>query len=173
MRDPFSDSDSEAIFNEDDTPVYNDGYEDDEECECESCASGFEAFAENEAEKMRKYGFVVHAVIDQEHPNVHSHGLQESMGHLDFQVVAQVHPECGHGIICNFVDRIKKGERFEPWRDYDNIIMDYKVRLVPATDNNRPVLRVILPDKAGVLDKESMDEDLADQYEGVFDPEAN
>lgn len=85
--------------------------------------------------------------------NIHTHGLVETCGHLDFQLVTAVPPEVVGGIFRELVKRIKAGEKFHSGQYLAEIIQRFKVKLVDAWEGRRPVLRIILPDTNGNLDE--------------------
>lgn len=143
------------------------GEECDPGCECACCKMGMEKFMQMRAELMTKYGWVADIVMDADLPNVHTHGLKENYDHPDLQAVAFIDPKIIHGVMCGIVDRIKDGDKFIAGVDYDGVIKNFKVRFVDAIENNRPVLRLILPDQHGHLDREAMTDDFDCQYEGI------
>lgn len=123
-----------------------------------------------ESEKIKKYGFVTHFVLDSDATsptghNVHTHGL-EQFGHLDFQIVIPMdtNGRMAHRIFRNLVDRVKNGQKFEPGKCYSDIINNYDVSFIRTTENGRSILRVILPDQEGNLIKEDMHEMFAIQF---------
>jgi hypothetical protein len=67
---------------------------------------------------------------------------------------------------------VKAGETFGSGQRLDQILRGgLLVKLVAATECGRPVLRIILPDRAGKLDLGEIDEPFARQY-GDLDAEA-
>ena len=109
-----------------------------------------------EIDALRKSGFYVHSVPDDfkdrpppldELSNHHTHGFDETWGHLDFQIVLRLDPRTAHGLFWTLADRVKAGETFEAGKDYDEVAAaPYKVRMVEAQETGRKVLRVLIPD---------------------------
>jgi hypothetical protein len=99
--------------------------------------------------------------------NAHTHGLAENFDHLDLQVVLDINDRMINNIFTTCADRIKEGETFEPGVPYAGVLRGYMVTFAKAKEDDREVLRVILPDKDGNLDKET--NVLQDQYEGTHD----
>lgn len=123
-----------------------------------------------EAKKIKKFGFITHFVTDNDETsptghNVHTHGL-EQFGHLDFQIVIPMDNSgrMAHNIFRNLVDKIKDGQKFQAGKCYPNIIANYDVSFILAAENGREILRVILPDTEGNLNKEDIHERFAIQY---------
>lgn len=129
-----------------------------------------QAFAEAKAweqERLEHGGWFVHYVgndTDTGLANIHTHGLEETAGHPDFQLVAPVPPALAQGILQRLVDRVKGGERFEAGRRYDGVVEAFDVLMVGAEESGRPVLRVVLPDRHGCLDRGAIEEPWGDQW---------
>ncbi len=77
--------------------------------------------------------------------NAHTHGMNR-YGHPEFQLILHLHPTTTCAILNNLGKRVQAGEQFKAGEYVSNIIMDYKVRLDEFQEDNRKVLRVILPD---------------------------
>lgn len=128
---------------------------------------------ENEA--IKKHGWYVHYVgDDRDVPtgyNAHTHGLVEKYGHPDLQIVCPLPSQVAHGTFWNIVDRIAAGEKFKNGDIVGNIAGNgYKVKFVNAWENDRPVLRVIIPDKHHNLDRDTLTGNFGLQYKDL-DPE--
>ena len=113
-----------------------------------------------EQEALTAHGWYSHFVLpengNQDWVNYHTHGLPERYGHLDFQLVLPVKPDTLYNLAARLVERVKKGERFVAGMRVSGILEDYDVLLVRMNESHtihRPVLRVILPDKEGNLNK--------------------
>ncbi len=78
--------------------------------------------------------------------NVHTFGLQELYNHLDFQIVLDIGDKTSGCILNSLGLRVQAGEKFYAGQVLDDVIMDYKVKLIKAEDDGREVLRVVLPD---------------------------
>jgi hypothetical protein len=99
-------------------------------------------------------------------PNVHTHGLAHVFRHRDLQLVVPLRPEVACDILANLADLIKGGSTLADGRRYQDVIRDADVLLVAATEGGRPVLRVILPDRHGCLDRGRIDRPLNRQWPG-------
>lgn len=150
-------------------------------CKCRLCqlkASGLHPevaeakFAKEQNELMDKYGWIAHYVADDsDYPlgaNFHTHGMAENFGHLDLQVVFPVDPQIVHSLFWNVFNRIKEGEQFKDGDTAERIAGGgYLVKFVDAIENGRPVLRIILPDKDGNLDRDTLTGSMAQQYDDI------
>jgi hypothetical protein len=147
-------------------------------CLCTACQGmSIDDLQKLEQKNKEKYGWVFHVVV--EHPiygtEVHTHGLLEKYGHPDLQLCFDFlkcfPPDRGKQVISNilwdFVNRIKDGETFSAEQRVSGILKGYDVRLVAATENQRPVLRIIIPDKDGNLDLMMLEGYFADQFKGL------
>jgi len=144
---------------------------------CEAIAGGMtpdEAAAaqtEWENKALAERGFYVHYVgADSSSPtnfNAHTHGMQAFDNHLDFQLIVPLPPESAHNIICTLAERVKAGERFVSGQRLDKIIRGFEIKLVEAPEDDRKVLRIVLPDPDGKLEPEEINEQYAVQYKDV------
>ena len=139
---------------------------------CFVCENGMEELALHEAECMVKYGWYAHFVDDDSdfpyHVNCHTHGLEKKYGHPDFQICFPLPVEIAHSILSNLANAVKAGDLFlANDKRYSNILgNNFDIKLIEATECGRTVLRVILPDKFNVLDKDQIDKKYSDQYGG-------
>jgi len=126
-----------------------------------------------EAEQMQKHGWYIHFVaVDPDSPtgfNAHTHGLQERQDHPDFQIVIPMPERMLHPIMITLADRVKTGERFRAGQMLDDVITgkdggQLLVKLVDAKECDRPVLRVIIPDKHGKVELSEIAEPFDKQY---------
>lgn len=141
------------------------------DCECAVCRDGLEAVEARERQAIEELGWYAHFVPnDPDYPygvNYHTHGFEESFGHLDMQICLPIHPNMAHGILSIAVEKIKAGFKFEHGEKYEDLIeakdpsLKYEVLMLEAEECDRKVLRLIMPDKAGKFDGE-----LAAQMEG-------
>jgi hypothetical protein len=125
---------------------------------------------------LKSHGWYSHLIlpeyVGQKWVNYHTHGLPEHYGHLDFQIVLPVDGDTLHKLATRLVDRVKQGERFASGMHVSGIIEDYDVLLVKMTETQNtqhPVLRVILPDKDGNLDKTGLTGIFAAQFQELLD----
>lgn len=141
----------------------------------ESCGhSHEEAIAEVERrhDEIRSKGeLVAHFVFD--HPETpwgveaHTHGVLESFGHPDFQIVSRLPPGAACEILGNLVESVEAGRRFAAGETAAKIIRGLDVGFAEATEGDREVLRVILPDQRGRLARGEIDPEFARQYSGT------
>lgn len=123
-----------------------------EEGKCFVCNGGsMEKMKEWQDEMMSKHGFYIHFVDGEEqgYINAHTHGFRESWDHSDFQLVINIDRKVVSDIFWNFANRVKKGEIFSSGMMVDEVIANYPVRLDTMRENDRDVLRIILPDADG------------------------
>lgn len=130
------------------------------------------AMREWEQTQIEKEGWFVHFVSgDKDYAlgaNYHTHGIAENLDHPDLQICFPMSGQTVLGLLHNIVNRIKAGEEFLPDHDYADIAgNDYLVRMVEATEGERPVLRVIIPGKNGVLDRAGIEEPFNEQYADI------
>lgn len=155
-------------------------HDDPEGCQCARCAAiaagmspdeAADAQIEWENKAIAERGFYVHYVsADSSSPtnfNAHTHGLQAFGDHLDFQLVVPLPPDTAHGIICTLVERVKSGERFVSGQNIDEVIQGFEIKLIEASEDDRRVLRIILPDPKGKLEPNEIDEKYSVQYKDV------
>jgi hypothetical protein len=119
---------------------------------------------EKEKEWLKKPGWFAHMVGD---VNYHTHGLDLTQNHINIEVVLPIDPNLIHDLITSAIDLIKKGKKFESGKDYARVIKKLKVRFVKSREGDRDVLRMIIPDKNGNLDKDKMEETFAKQWDGL------
>lgn len=147
-------------------------------CGCDVCQSVIEGKSRTEAiqehqerekKSVEKYGFYVR-LIDGEGPYggiYNTYMLPESFGHPDLQIVLSLDPQVAMSIINRCVDKIKSGMTFEPNKVYADVLNDYGVKFVPCFDEERKILRIIMPDAQNNLDQDVIQEGFAEQYHGV------
>jgi hypothetical protein len=135
-----------------------------------------ENLSPQEEAALESYGWYSHLVFSEDTArkwvNYHTHGLPELYGHLDFQFVLPLDRHTLHALATKLVDRVKKGERFSAGMRVSGIARKYDVLLVKTTEsrsNPRSVLRVILPDKDGNLDKATISGIFATQFQELPD----
>lgn len=129
---------------------------------CDCCALGIDKVLEKEKGNLEKYGWLAHCVRNDPdtpyHFNYHTHGLDVSQKHKNFQVCIPIEPEIIHNIIWNLIDSIRNGKSYEAGDTAWGIIDNYPITFIDAKENGRDVLRVILPDPAGCLDKNEIED---------------
>jgi hypothetical protein len=127
-----------------------------------------ELIRRHEGESLERVGWYAHLVLDDPASptgfNCHSHGLEDGYGHPDFQVVFPLPEDVAGDILANLCDAVKAGRRFAEGEEASDIIAEYPVGFVAAEEMGRPVLRVILPDKAGTVARDAIAEAYAIQY---------
>jgi len=138
--------------------------------ECYIDKYGPEAYEEWEKQQMDEHGWFVHFILgDAETATgscAHTHGLPKTFEHPDLQITCPLPEKTAHNILIQAVELIRHGVKFINGEDYDSVIGgDLKVRAFQATEGGRSVIRLIMPDKHGNLDKEKMEGPFASQYE--------
>ena len=109
---------------------------------------------EREKEWLREYGFYIHYVIpmeesDSELINCHTHGLKESFGHEELQVVLPINQRIVSGVIHSAVNLIRKGKKFSDGDRIGCVLEGYDVLIKRVLEDDRVVMRLILPDAVG------------------------
>jgi hypothetical protein len=127
-----------------------------------------------EQQNLESYGWYSHFVVGegdgQNWVNYHTHGLPEHYGHLDFQFVLPIDGGTLHALATKLVDRVKKGERFVAGMRVSGLMGEYEVLLIQTIESRsmpRSVLRAILPDKNGNLDRAKLTGIFAAQFEDL------
>jgi len=127
---------------------------------------------EQEAKLLEETGFFCHGVMGDEESspsgfNFHTHGLPEKNGHPDIQVVYPIPPEVFQSVINAAVALVKDGTKFELGAAYDGVLKDMNVQFAWAVEDDRDVLRMILPDDTGETMMELMKSPYSSQWEGT------
>jgi len=135
-------------------------------CKCKVCTDGVESVLQMQEQSLKKYGWYAHIVVDDDNMpmkfNFHTHHFSGN----DVQIVLPMDPNICLQIMHGLHKKVKEGLIIKPFVEYDEIISNYKVLFIPATESNRKILRMILPDKEGKIKKEDMiDPMFAKQYE--------
>ena len=106
---------------------------------------------------LKEYGWYMHHVIYKSTPyyvNMHTHGLKESFAHTDLQIVLAIDPAIAHALFREMIEKIKNGYTFSiDTRHYD-VIEHYAIEVIQTMENDREVLRVLLPDPDGFFPNE-------------------
>jgi uncharacterized protein DUF4262 len=122
-------------------------------------------------ENMAEFGWYANYVRNHgESPtgfSTHTYGLEESWNHPNIQIVWRVPPEMGYDMLYTVVELVRKGEKFEPGRKYNNVLHDYDVMFAWATESGRRVLRMILPDKDNGVSRDEIQGKFKVQWEGT------
>lgn len=134
--------------------------------------AALEAARRRDAEALAEYGWYAHLVFDDDGSptgfNCHTHGLAETCGHPDFQIVLPLPTEIAHGVLIALAEGVvKDGRRFAAGTPAVGIIRGFPVGFAEASECGRPVLRVILPDPDGRLARGEIGAEYAIQYEGT------
>jgi hypothetical protein len=107
-------------------------------------------------EALRKYGWFARFVPSgADTPfgiSYHTYGLPRLVGQPDLQVCLNVSRLVLHGLITVVIGKMKAGEVIQPGRIYYNVDENLPVQFIEAREGGRPVLRMILPDRAGCFD---------------------
>ena len=127
-----------------------------------------------ESDQLAQYGFYIHAVYEANENgliNVHTHGLAAE-GLEDLQVVLPIEPNHAMGVIHSAVEVIRARGAVE-LGDCADVLEGLRVRLVAGIESGRFVIRIILPDPTGSLERDNMVSPYGDQYLGIESPEPN
>lgn len=129
---------------------------------CDVCRDGAGAVLAREIVAMQEHGWYVHYVPDDAtcpyRTNIHTHGLEESLGHADLQIVLPISPEAADSVLHAAVGLIRDGIRFHAGQVSTGILQErFPVAFARAFEGGRTVLRMILCDIAGSLDPAEMD----------------
>lgn len=112
----------------------------------------FAMIEEQRRRMMEEYGWLVDFVFpteENELANIHTHGVKDSFGHADFQIVLPLQQQLAHSLLVDLVERVKRGEQIVPEKRYNDVIRDFDVYFVKKYEGTRLVLRMILPDDEG------------------------
>jgi len=136
------------------------------QCQCVACGAAIEQLHELEQEAYEKNGWIVHVTASFDSLSIHTHGLRQKYGQSELEMRLPLYfpVDIIAQIIELMIKRMEAGEVLKPDTDYDEILQGVQVRLViinPSEDR----LRIILPDRNGELNKDTIDPDFATQYE--------
>jgi hypothetical protein len=112
---------------------------------------------EKQERALREHGWYAHFVNgDLEYPNqtnYHTHGILEKFQHPDLQICIPIQPALAHSLFHAIVARIQEGFIYEPNKSYDNVLAGgFLVKTIEVKDDNRSLLRIIIPDANGRFD---------------------
>lgn len=130
-------------------------------CDCGMCGKDGKNYAEWEASQYAEWGWIMHIVIDHDPQspsgfNAHTHGM-DLIGHPDFQITLPLSNDHISSFFHTLCSRVKNGERFKNGDVITDLCAnDYKVRFIDATENDRPVLRLVFADKFNRVMPEDM-----------------
>ena len=99
-----------------------------------------------EAHMIEQTGWVAHVISDA--PLAHTHGLDDTYGHLDFEVRLPVSPIMRYNLLRPLVEAIQAGQTFRAGVESPTPFQ-CPVHFVERQEGNRPVLRAIFPDANG------------------------
>jgi hypothetical protein len=133
---------------------------------------GLEEMNEWQNEAVKKYGWYAHFVAKgykNDLMNAHTHNVQEKFHHPDLQIVIPVPGKVANNIFFNVVNKIREGITFSPGEQVTGVIRNMPVTFCEAEENGRKVLRIILPDPNGVVDKDHIKPPFDLQYKPLED----
>jgi hypothetical protein len=124
---------------------------------------------------MDEHGWYAHFITEEDSQsptgyNLHTHGLEETLGIDNFQIVAGISLDVAHSIFHAVIGMIKEGKwegGVHPGKKYFGWGANPEACLAfhPARETGRNVWRIILPDTSyRCLPDEDMDEKWATQY---------
>jgi len=147
----------------------------DQNCDC--CKHGMEAVLKADHDAIAKQGWTAHVVRDDENTgllNYHTHGFVDMFGCDDIQFYINADPVDLHTLAWRIVESIEAGTKPTNGMVLKVIYeiasptgkSDVGVKLIETDESGRRVLRVILPDHGGCLDRNARD-GFADQWHGM------
>lgn len=156
----------------------HDGHDHEDGEECFECKHGAEAMRRWEEDCMAKHGWYAHYVMPSTGGapgcpydcNLHTHGIPVTFpGAMDAQLCLppSVKPDVAHGFFVSYVDLLKEGHRFKHGDASARIIRGLMVCFARATEQDRDVLRIILPDRHGHFLKGAIGGGLDEQWMGA------
>lgn len=145
-----------------------------------NCKLTIEQVRAEQEQLVKKYGWYAHVIEDDTSVatgfNYHTHGFDESLRHLDIQIVLPGNPAKGgnlrhhnlcHRIAKEIFGQIKQGKKFQDGEE-TTISREggspYSVRFIKVHEGDRNVLRVILPDLRGGLEPKHVAEGDKPEY---------
>ena len=123
---------------------------------------------------ITKHGFCVHYVKEEKtfpyKVNIHTHGIEDHLGHPDLQIVLPVPPDVAASLFAILYVKIKDGARFSDGQVLNTPEDEIKlpIKFVSAKEGGRDLLRVILPDVEGRTSYSEMSDKFRRQYLGSF-----
>ena len=119
---------------------------------------------------MEEQGWIAHYVVeDPQSPtgvNIHTHGLKETFGHEDIQIVFPLEPKIATSVLSSAVLLIQNGTHLESGKKYEDVLKsEYQVCFIPAVESGRDVMRMVLPGPDGSIDQDTMPEPYRTQWE--------
>jgi hypothetical protein len=120
-------------------------------CRCFGCREGLAALKAREQAAMARSGWYGHVLQgDGDGPtgfNAHTHGLEDSFGHPDLEIVLPMRLDLATRILREVVGAIRAGTRLVPGQRYEGILANgYCLEVMESRESGRFVLRLILPD---------------------------
>jgi hypothetical protein len=121
-----------------------------EDCCCGPTAEQLATMKQWEKEMVTKYGFYIHYVPDRLYVDCHTHGLRDSLGHPELQIVASIPGNIAMGIMHNVVDKIREGHELKDQEKLDQIIETFPILIAKMKDREgAEYFRIIFPDADG------------------------
>ena len=125
----------------------------------------------SEKKLMEQYGWFAHIMVADPSIatgfNYHTHGMSQSFGHLDLQIVLPLPGKKCHGIALTICEQIKAGRDFNDGDETEIPHQDgssYLVRFIKVREGDRQVLRIILPNSEGKLEPKHVAQDDPPEY---------
>ncbi len=119
-------------------------------------------------EQMAANGWFAHFVGPAEKSklvNYHTHGVLESFGHPDFQIVYGISPPSAEGFFRDLIGRVKNGEKFEDGQVLSGLLKKLDILFVERKEQDRQVLRIVFPDPQGYVQRDTIHENYLCQFE--------
>lgn len=144
------------------------------QCSCFACQLIDEGSSVEEVDaaidkKMRadidKYGFAIHKIIEVNGYTYHTHGF-DKLGHPDFEIVIPIKDETVQQLFDDMYKAVLKGFKIVPGAIYSKIFDKMNIKFVRANESGRAVMRFILPNSEGTLERLILTGRFQDQYNG-------
>lgn len=127
-----------------------------------------------EFDLIARFGFLIHYVSDASsgHVDIHTHGVNAIFGSPELRLVLPLEMEAATSIFHILVNECKQGRVLAPGIINGLLRENMPILLAADTDESGEyLLRIILPDPSGSIDKAAMDPRFAEQFHGL--PESN
>jgi hypothetical protein len=90
--------------------------------------------------------------IDRNHINYCTHGVQLNYNHPDFQITLPIGASNAENIARDLIEDVRKGHVFKEGEKYSGYLLGgYDLTFKRCVEGDRQVLRVIFPDKNGLM----------------------
>jgi hypothetical protein len=126
----------------------------------------------NEEQHLLEYGWAMRIM---DHPSPHgpadyrTFGLERNYQVPEFQLYYPLSPGVAVSVLGTAIDLIKAGTRFKDGDTSADVLEGFSVKFVDATVGGKKMLRIILPDKQGRIERGEITGTYALQYEQLHE----